>query len=93
MKDSHVTLRLSPDLARALARWADERGLSRSHVVREAVATYLTTPSAPPTPDLTGAELAAAWTRLPRLDPAEARAFAEDVAEARNALPAPSPWE
>ena len=92
MKDSHVTLRLSPDLARALARCARDRGMSKSHVVREAVATYLRAP--PVTPRrLTAAELAEHWPALPRLTTDEARAFADDLSAARGELPAPDAWE
>lgn len=46
MKRSHLTLRLSPDLARALDRWARAQGVPKSQLVREAVARYL----APPPP-------------------------------------------
>jgi len=92
MKDSHVTLRLSPELARTLARWARDRGMSKSHVVREAVATYLRAPPVDPR-GLTAAELAERWSTLPRLAPDEAGAFADDLNAARRELPAPDAWE
>ena len=89
MKDDHLTLRLPRDLARALARWARERGVPKSRVVREAVARYLVPASASPvTPPLvTGAELAERWARLPRLTPEEAGELSADLAAARRELP------
>ena len=97
MKDDHLTLRLSRDLARALARWARERGVPKSQLAREAVVRYLS-PAGPaaeaPSPPVSAAELAARWTRLPRLTPQEAADLAADVAAARHALPAARPpWE
>jgi len=47
MKDEQVTLRLPRELARQLARRARELGEPKSHVVREALQTYLAAPSAP----------------------------------------------
>ncbi|MEK7668294.1 MAG: CopG family transcriptional regulator, partial [Gemmatimonadota bacterium] len=41
MKDSHLTLRLPADLARALARWARSRRVPKSQLVREAVTRLL----------------------------------------------------
>lgn len=93
MHEDYLTLRLPRDLARALARWAQERGLAKSGVVREAVARYLAAPASPETTTraLTAAELAARWAGLPRLDAAEADAFLRDIAAARAALPDPRP--
>ena len=94
MKNAYLSLRLPGDLARALARWARERGVPRSQVVREAVARYLA--PAPPEPprSLTARELATRWPSLPRLTPDEAGALAEDIAAERDALPAVRPtWE
>jgi predicted transcriptional regulator len=95
MKD-YLTLRLPAELARALTRWARARGRSKSAIVREAVARYLA-PAAPAegsAKGLTARELAAVWRSMPRLTPAEADAFAADVAAARAELPPlPTPWE
>lgn len=94
MKDSHLTLRLSADLARALTRWARAHGLPKSEVAREAVALYLAPPEAPLVRRVTALELAARWPSLPRLDADEASAFAEDLASSRAALPpVPAAWE
>lgn len=96
MKDDYLTLRLSRELARALSRWARDRGVPKSHVVREAVSSYLTPVSSglesPRT--LTAAELAGRWPSLARLSPDEARALDADLAEARQQLPpAGARWE
>ena len=97
MKNTHLTLRLPVALARALARLARENDVPRSRVVREAVAAYVGAPAggaAAGTPLLTARELAARWPALPRLEPADAAAFAADVAAARRDLPpASAPWE
>jgi hypothetical protein len=93
MKDTHLTLRLPRELARALARWARERGVPKSQVAREAVVRYLA--PAPPerTPPVTAAEVAARWPTLPHLTPAEAAAFAADLETARRELPPDrDPW-
>ena len=93
MKTSHVTLRLPRELARALTRWARERGVAKSHVVREAVAAYLSAgPAAAPRP-VSAAALAERWSALPRLTPEEAATLADDIAAAREGLPAPGSWE
>ena len=95
MKDSHLTLRLPADLARALARWARARGLPKSEVAREAVARYLAPPAVEsPVRRVTARELAALWPALPRLNAAEATAFAEDIDRMRSELPpARVAWE
>jgi hypothetical protein len=88
MKDSHLTLRLPRDLARALSRWAREHGVPKSQVAREAVVLYLApTPSEPDARRLTARELAARWPNFPRLTPEEASALADDIAAARGGLP------
>lgn len=95
MKDDHLTLRLPRELARAVARWARERGLPKSHVVREAVAHYLgAAPGEPGTVrTVTASELAARWPGLPRLAPDDARDLEADVSAARRSLPPPpNPW-
>lgn len=94
MKQSHLTLRLPADLARALERWARRRGVPKSLVVREAVARLLSPGSVPAAAGLTAGELAARWRALPRLGADDAAAFAADVAAARDALPpVVTPWE
>ncbi len=89
MKDSHLTLRIPADLARALARFARSRGVPKSQVAREAVARYLV-PSGP-RPErpvgVSAAALAERWKTLPRLTPEEARDFEAELAAARAALP------
>ena len=92
MNDSHVTLRLSAALARALTRWAREHAVPKSHVVREAVTQYLRGPRPAARPEVTAADVATRWPALPRLAPEEAAAFADDLADARATLPAPTPW-
>lgn len=89
MKDDHLTLRLPGELARTLARWARERGESKSNLVREAVARYLAAPSPDrePSRTVTAADLAARWPGLPRLSPSEASDLAADLARARRDLP------
>jgi hypothetical protein len=97
MKDDHLTLRLPRELARALARWARERGVPKSQLAREAVARYLSPAGAAPVPsppNVTAAELAARWALLPRLTPEEAAGLAADVEAARRTLPdVGAPWE
>lgn len=91
-----MALRLSRDLARALARWARDHGVAKSEVVREAVATYLAPASAraESSPAVTAAGLAARWPALVRLSLEETRALARDLAAARRELPpAQAPWE
>ena len=46
MKDSHLTLRIPADLARALRLWASAHGVPKSQVARDAVARYLAPASA-----------------------------------------------
>lgn len=89
MKDSHLTLRLPADLARALARWARSRRVPKSQLVREAVARYLA-PSFVPAerpPRVTAQAFAERWAGLPRLTPEEARDLEADIVAARAALP------
>jgi Ribbon-helix-helix protein, copG family len=95
MKDSHLTLRIPADLARALARWAKSRGVPKSQLVREAVARYLA-PSSPPAerpPSVTARTFAGHWASLPRLTPEEACDLETDIAAARAGLPpVRTPW-
>ena len=101
MKDSHLTLRLPAALADLLDRWADERDLPRSQVVREAVSAYLSgpvagtagAPGAAAVRRVTGSELAQVWPALPHIDPHDARRLGTDVARARRQLPpVKDPW-
>jgi hypothetical protein len=94
MRDSHITFRVPGDLARALAKGARERGLPKSHVVREALTEYLAKGASPAASrEVTAAELAARWPSLPRLTEGEARSFGDDIAAAREALPSVRSWE
>jgi len=95
MKDSHLTLRLPANLARALVRLASSRGLPKSQLVREAVARYLAPSSAPVErpPRMTARSLAAHWAALPRLTRQEAGDLEADLATAREDLPPKrAPW-
>ncbi|HEY2806804.1 MAG TPA: CopG family transcriptional regulator [Gemmatimonadales bacterium] len=93
MKDTQLTLRLSRDLARALARWARDRGVAKSEVAREAVARYLL-PTPASGPPFTAAELAARWGELPGLTAREAEDLAADIDAGRRKLPAPrAAWD
>jgi len=95
MKDTHLTLRLSADLARALARFARGRGVPKSQIAREAVARYLAPTSAPVERPrgISAAALAERWRALPRLTAEEALALETDIASARAGLPpVPTPW-
>jgi hypothetical protein len=89
MKASHLTLRLPADLARALVHLARGRGLPKSQLVREAVASYLAPPSAPAErpPRVTARAFAERWANLPRLTPEEAHDLEADIAAARAELP------
>ena len=96
MKDHHLTLRLPRELARALSRWARERGVPKSQLAREAMARYLAPADTTPGPaarSVTAAELAARWVLLPRLTPEEAADLAADVEAAHRSLPdVRAPW-
>lgn len=88
MKESHLTLRLSAALERALERLARRRGVPKSEVVREAVTTYVSGKADPsPMKVITGAALARKWASLPHLRSDEAAALGEDIDEGRAALP------
>ena len=99
MRDMHLTLRVSRDLARAVARWAKAHGVAKSQVVREAVASYVGTSIAASASTeyvkgLTGREAAARWASLPHLTADEARGLAGGIAASRTSLPAvATPWE
>src|ERR1043166_13084 len=97
MKDSHLTLRLSADLARALARNARAQGVSKSQVARDAVARYLAPTSVVTgrtAASVTARELAARWATLPRLVAEEAESLGADIERGRAEPPAaPATWE
>ena len=96
MKDSHLTLRIPAELARALARRAKALGIPKSQMAREAVARYLVPATDEETPvrDVSARAFAARWRAMPRLDPKDATDFAIDIEAGRNALPPiRSPWE
>jgi predicted DNA-binding protein len=97
MKESHLTLRLPADLAKALLRKARALGVPKSQMVREAVAVYLEPVAAAATAEVrrfSARDLAARWNALPRLTPDEAEALGADIAASRKTLPAArSAWE
>jgi hypothetical protein len=96
MKNSHLTLRLPAELARALARKARALGVPKSQMAREAVARYLLPIAGEGRPErrLSAKELARRWSAMPRLSPDEAEAFARDLEVGRDVLPPiSSPWE
>jgi hypothetical protein len=90
MKEAHLTVRLPADLARALARWAKQHRVPKSHAAREAVARFLGVARDEPGA-ITARELRARWADVPRLDPDEADAMARDITAARAELPAVRP--
>jgi Arc/MetJ-type ribon-helix-helix transcriptional regulator len=94
-KDEAVSIRLPREMAEALERAADARGVSKSMVVREAVTRYLVDPLPRATVRLVaGATLARAWAQRPRLAPGDAEAYERDIREAREfLLPPKDPWE
>lgn len=95
MKDSHVTVRISAALEKLLDRLSRERAVPKSQLVREAVTGYFESRHAPTVERrVTGAELAAIWTDLPHLEPAEAEEFEKDLRDSRSRLPElKSKWE
>jgi predicted transcriptional regulator len=96
MKESHLTLRLPADLARALLRRARALGVPKSQMVREAVAVYLepVTAAAAEVRRVSARDLAARWNMVPRLRPDEAASLGADIAASRKALPAArGAWE
>lgn len=94
MSDTPLSVRLPAELAESLDRRAAERGVGRSMVVREAVASYLT--AAPPTPTvrlMPVTAFLAAWGTAPKLSDEEAAAYADDLRADRKALgPLDDPW-
>lgn len=91
MRDMHLTLRLSRDLARAVSRWAKAHGVAKSQVVREAVASYVGASAAASAPSehetvLTGRVAASRWASLPHLTTDEAGGVAGGIAASRTSL-------
>ena len=96
MADDHLTLRLPPQLARALTRWAAAHDIPKSRVVREAITRYLGAPGGVDRNEegLTARALGHRWATLPRLHPDEAAGFAEDLFAGRAEVPpVVPPWE
>lgn len=62
-----------------------ERGHESAVLMREGKPVATLSPV--PGPALTGAELAERWSKLDKLPPEEAQAFADDIESARNHLP------
>ncbi|MBU6366208.1 MAG: ribbon-helix-helix protein, CopG family [Gemmatimonadetes bacterium] len=94
MPDTPLSVRLPADLTDALDRRANERGVGRSLVVREAVAAYLTTqPAGPAVRLMPVAVFLDLWATAPRLNADEAAAYAADLRADRASLGAPDdPW-
>lgn len=90
MQESHLTLRLPADLAKALLRKARALGVPKSQMVREAVAVYLepVVAVAAEVRRLSARDLAARWSTMPRLTADEAASLGSDIAANRKALPA-----
>ncbi len=89
MKASHLTLRLTAALSKALDRLAHSRGVPKSQLVREAVANYLApVPEAETVRVLTASELSRHWGSIRHLDRDQANDLGSDIAKARSALPA-----
>lgn len=96
MKQTHLTVRLSEELAKGLARWAKARGVPKSQVARDAVARYVGMPDGmqPADRSLSGSEIALRWRTVPRLTMKEATALEADIDASRALLPPiPVPWE
>ena len=96
MRDMHLTLRLSRDLARAVSRWAKSHGVPKSQVVREAVASYVGAATSDPAPaeragEVTARAASLRWASLPHLTREEAGGLAGGLAASRTSLPAVTP--
>ena len=94
MADTPLSVRLPSELTDALDRRAAERGVGRSMILREAVATYLT--AAPPSATVRLMPVAAfleIWPSAPKLSPEEAASYAADLRADRASLgPVDDPW-
>lgn len=94
MEDAHLTLRLPEAVVKELEREAEQRGIPKSRLVREAVASYFVggTRQAEP-PQLLARDLARQWDELPHLTIDEASALEIDLQQARAAIAPPGdPW-
>jgi predicted transcriptional regulator len=94
MRDTHLSVRISDELAASLERLAEARGTPRSGLVREAVAQYVVS-GAPraDAPQLLARDFKRAWEALPHLAPEEAAALDTDIRQARSTLlPPDDPW-
>ena len=92
MREVHLTLRLSRDLAKALSRWARTHGVAKSQIVREAVEQYVgigapKDASAEVARPVPGRAAAARWASLPHLTAEEAGGLAGGIAASRTGLP------
>lgn len=87
MNDTHMTLRLSSAINKIIEKLSRERGVAKSQIVREAVATYVKPSSVPERSQVSGAELAARWPMLPRLGESELADFEAEIATARSEIP------
>jgi Ribbon-helix-helix protein, copG family len=94
MKDALLSVRIPADLAEALDKRAEARGVGRSMMVREAVASYLVSRPAPSPPHpMPVSAFLDAWRQAPRLSDAEAEAYVDDLRDARRTLPPlDDPW-
>lgn len=99
MRDMHLTLRLSRELARAVSRWARSHGVAKSQVVRDAVASYvgLASPGDAPAEHaqvVSARAVSDRWATLPHLSVEEAGGLAGGIAASRTSLPKVTPpWE
>jgi len=90
MTDTHLTLRITGDLAKALARMADARSIPKSRLVRDAIAHYLAAGTQRSgEPPLLAGDLMQLWDALPHLAIDEATQFDTDLRQARAALAPP----
>lgn len=87
MNDTHITLRLSSAINKIIEKLSHERGVAKSQIVREAVATYVRPSSVSARSQVTGVELAARWPTLPRLGESELADFESEIAAARSEIP------
>lgn len=94
MNDSHLTLRVPADLATALERLAESRGVPRSGLVREAIANYVIPGRThAEVTDLRAHDFKLIWDALPHLTVDEAAALDTDLHQARaSLLPPDDAW-
>lgn len=94
MNRTHLTLRIPDDLATALERLTESRGVPKSGLVREAVAQYLVAGKTRlEVPPLRARDFMLMWDALPHLTVAEAAGLDADLTRARSdLLPPGDPW-